>query len=87
MKLKKRIAALLMAGATGCSALPVKNSSQNAGGLCEHHSQHTAECACETLCTEESVNADCTVCEPEDADLKACKGELTATGIFYNCFS
>ena len=49
MKLKKRIAALLMAGAMVCSALPVnvlavENSNQNVGGLCEHHTEHNADC-------------------------------------------
>ena len=49
MKLKKRIAALLMAGAMVCSTLPVnvlavENSNQNVGGLCEHHTEHNAEC-------------------------------------------
>lgn len=49
MKLKKRIAALLMAGAMVCSTLPVnvlavENSNQNVGGLCEHHTEHNADC-------------------------------------------
>ena len=49
MKLKKRIAALLMAGAMVCSTLPVnvlavENSNQNVGGLCEHHAEHTEDC-------------------------------------------
>ena len=49
MKLKKRIAALLMAGAMVCSTLPVnalavENSNQNVVGLCEHHTEHNADC-------------------------------------------
>ena len=32
-------------------------------------------------------SADCIVCEAEAADLNACKGELTAIRIFYNCFN
>ena len=49
MKLKKRIAALLMAGTMVCSTLPVnvlavKSSDQNVGGLCEHHTEHNADC-------------------------------------------
>lgn len=49
MKLKKRIAALLMAGAMVCSTLPVnvlavENSVQNVGGLCQHHTEHNADC-------------------------------------------
>ena len=49
MKLKKRIAALLMAGTMICSAFPenvlaVENSNQNRGGLCEHHTEHDAGC-------------------------------------------
>lgn len=61
MKLKKRIAALLMAGAMVCSTLPVnvlavESSDQNAGGLCEHHTEHNADCGyvCEICSTEES---------------------------------
>ena len=49
MKLKKRIAALLMAGAMVCSTLPVnvlavESSNRNVGGLCEHHAEHTEDC-------------------------------------------
>ena len=49
MKLKKRIAALLMAGAMVCSTLPVnvlavENSNRNVGSLCEHHTEHNADC-------------------------------------------
>ena len=49
MKLKKRIAALLMAGAMVCSTLPVnvlavESSDQNVGGLSEHHAEHTEDC-------------------------------------------
>ena len=49
MKLKKRIAALLMAGTMVCSTLPVnvlavENSNRNVGGLCEHHAEHTEDC-------------------------------------------
>ena len=49
MKLKKRIAALLMAGTMVCSTLPVnvlavESSDQNVGGLCEHHTEHNADC-------------------------------------------
>ena len=49
MNLKKRIAALLMAGAMICSTLPmnvlaVENSNQHTDGLCEHHTEHTADC-------------------------------------------
>lgn len=47
MKLTRRIAALLMAGAMVCSTLPVNAwavEATNTGGLCEHHPEHTAEC-------------------------------------------
>ena len=49
MKLKKRIAALLMTGVMICSTLPmnvlaVENSNQHTGGLCEHHPAHTEDC-------------------------------------------
>ena len=65
MKLKKRIAALLMAGAMVCSTLPVnvlavENSNQNVGGLCEHHAEHTEDCGY----TEGSEGKPCTfICE------------------------
>ena len=78
MKLKKRIAALLMAGAMVCSTLPVnvlavENSNQNVGGLCEHHPQHTADCGYTegTPCIHEH-NEDCytfvTECVHEHTD-------------------
>lgn len=35
-----------------------------------------AECACETLCTADSVNPDCPVCSAEGADLAACAGTV-----------
>ena len=49
MKLKKRITALLIAGAMVCSTLPVnvlavENSNQHISGLCEHHTEHNADC-------------------------------------------
>ena len=65
MKLKKRIAALLMAGAMVCSTLPVnvlavESSVQNVGGLCQHHTEHNADCGY----TEGSEGKPCTfVCE------------------------
>ena len=37
----------------------------------------TAECICEILCTEDSINGDCPVCGAEDADLSRCVGEKT----------
>ena len=68
MKLKKRIAALLMAGAMVCSTLPanvlaVESSDQNVGGLCEHHTEHNADCGYtegieETPCNHEHTE-DC----------------------------
>ena len=81
MKLKKRIAALLMAGTMVCSTLPVnvlavENSNQNVGNLCEHHPQHTADCGYTegiegTPCTHEH-NEDCyalvTECVHEHTD-------------------
>ena len=50
MKLKKRIAALLMTGVMICSISPmnvlaVENSKQYMDGLCEHHTEHTADCS------------------------------------------
>ena len=72
MKLKKRIAALLMAGVMVCSILPVnalavESSNQNVGGLCEHHTEHNADCGY----TEVTEGTPCGyVCE-------ICKGEQT----------
>jgi len=36
--------------------------------------ENTAECICGTLCTEDNINPDCSVCGAEGADLSACKG-------------
>ena len=82
MKLKKRIAALLMAGAMVCSALPVnvlavENSNQNVGGLCEHHTEHNADCGytegiegtpCGFVCGECSVEDDPETATPSNAE-------------------
>ena len=81
MKLKKRIAALLMAGAMVCSTFPVnvlavENSNQNVGGLCQHHTEHNADCGYTegiegTPCAHEHTN-DCytevTECVHEHTD-------------------
>ena len=66
MKLKKRIAALLIAGAMVCSTLPVnvlavENSNQHTSGLCEHHPAHTEDCGYTegtqgTLCNHEHTD-------------------------------
>ena len=37
--------------------------------------EDTAQCICETLCTEDSINEGCPVCGAEGADLSACKGK------------
>lgn len=37
----------------------------------------TAECICETLCTEGSINGDCPVCGADDAGLLDCKGKVS----------
>ena len=36
----------------------------------------TAECICETLCTEDSINGDCPVCGADDASFLDCKGKV-----------
>ena len=61
---KKRIAALLMTGAMLFSALPVNAlavENTGTGGLCEHHTEHTAECGytggvAETPCGHEHTD-------------------------------
>lgn len=81
MKLKKRIAALLMAGVMVCSTLPVnvlavENSNQNVGGLCEHHTEHNADCGytegiegtpCGFVCGECSVEGEPETATPSNA--------------------
>ena len=40
----------------------------------EEDNQPEEKCICETLCKEDSINADCPVCGTEEADLSACSG-------------
>ena len=37
----------------------------------------TAECICEILCTEDSINGDCPVCGADDASFLDCKGKVS----------
>ncbi|MDE7131428.1 MAG: hypothetical protein K2O65_06480, partial [Lachnospiraceae bacterium] len=37
--------------------------------------EDTAECICDALCTEDSINEDCPICGAEGADFSDCKGE------------
>ena len=65
MRIKKRIAVLLMAGAMICSTLPVnalamENSNQEKLG-----SPTQQECVCTTLCTTEMLNEGCELCGTE----------------------
>ena len=71
MKLKKRIAALLMAGAMICSTLPVnvlavENSNQNVGGLCEHHTEHNADCGYAPATEGTPCGYICEICDAKD---------------------
>ena len=71
MKLKKRIAALLMAGAMVCSTLPVnvlavENSVQNVGGLCQHHTEHNADCGYVPATEGRPCGYICGECDVED---------------------
>ena len=98
MKLKKRIAALLMAGAMVCSTLPVnvlavESSDQNVGGLCEHHTEHNADCGytegiegtpcgfvCEICSTEDVTPSDEAVLDGQagnDLPMPAAEGDVT----------
>lgn len=81
MKLKKRITALLMAGVMVCSALPgnvlaVEGSNQNVVGLCQHHTEHNADCGytegiegtpCGYACGECSVEDEPETATPSEA--------------------
>ena len=50
---------------------------QDSGTTATPSDAQPEECICETLCTEDNINADCPVCGAEGADLTACKGEET----------
>ena len=60
-----------------CNGTESENTENNAENDAENAGTDTAECICETLCTEDSINGDCPVCGAEDADLSRCKGEKT----------
>lgn len=60
-----------------CNGTEPENTENNAENDTENAGTDTAECICETLCTEDSINGDCPVCGAEDADLSRCKGEKT----------
>lgn len=48
---------------------------QDSGAAATPSDAQPEECTCETLCTEEEVNADCSGCSAEGAELdKACIG-------------
>ena len=71
MKLRKRIAALLMAGAMVCSTLPVnvlavENSNQNVRGLCEHHTEHNADCGYAPATEGTPCGYICEICDAKD---------------------
>ena len=60
-----------------CNGTELEDTENNAENDAENAGTDTAECICETLCTEDSINGDCPVCGTEDADLSRCKGEKT----------
>ena len=60
-----------------CNGIELEDTENNAENDAENAGTDTAECICETLCTEDSINGDCPVCGTEDADLSRCKGEKT----------
>lgn len=60
---------------TPCAFVCEVCSAQDSGDTAAPSNAKPEECTCETLCTEEEVNADCPVCSAEGAELdKVCVG-------------
>ncbi len=60
---------------TPCTFVCEVCNAQDSGNAEDSSDAQPEECTCETLCTEEEVNADCPVCSAEGAELdKACIG-------------
>ena len=60
---------------TPCTFVCEVCSAQDSGNPATPSDAQPEECTCETLCTEEEVNADCPVCSAEGAELdKVCVG-------------
>ena len=59
-----------------CNGTEPEDTGENTGNT-EADDTDTAECICKALCTEDSINGDCSVCGAEGADLSSCKGEKT----------
>lgn len=70
-KLRKRVFAAVLAALMLATAMPVTAlyASAETGDI--------KDCICETPCTEDSINGDCSVCGAEGADLSGCTGEKT----------
>ena len=62
-------------GGTPCTFVCEVCNAQDSGDTATPSDAQPEECTCETLCTEEEVDADCPVCSAEGAELdKACIG-------------
>ena len=69
MKTGKRILSASLSMALCLYLMPV-----GALAVETNESAMEAGCICTELCTEEAVNAECSVCSAEDADLAQCAG-------------
>lgn len=60
---------------TPCAFVCEVCNAQDSGNLATPSDAQSEECTCETLCTEEEINADCPVCSAEGVELdKVCVG-------------
>ncbi len=59
-----------------CNGTELEDTENNAENDAENAGTDTAECICETLCTEDSINGDCPVCGADDASFLDCKGKV-----------
>ena len=71
--MKRRFVSLLTAFALCLTLIPTA-----AFAVDEENGEDTSPCVCETVCTEESMNPDCTVCGAEDARPEDCCAPKTA---------
>lgn len=86
MKKRNRIISLMLCGVLILSLVPqtVFGAEVTGAGSSEDSGQNLVlqseeECICETLCTEDSINAACPVCNVEGADFSKCQGAADQT--------
>ena len=88
MKKRNRIISLMLCGVLILSLVPqtVFGAEVAGAGSSEDNSQNLVlqsdeECICETLCTEDSINTACPVCNVEGVDFSKCQGAADQTDV------